>query len=223
MATASKELLAETEDLIRRFDANVNRLQMPAVDPRVFFTIAHGYITKCIYANIDLFEAPDPLLRLNKDFATTFLRAIEGNPHDGWKRAFKVCSGLLGVVNSGIGGNMILRGGLFEGCAGCMANVHINRDLVAALTRERNVSPRDYGNVYIFVVAGNLKAEEWLRGRLMAAVVGTAGMGVGMKINLDFKRWRNDAFQAAYGVAVPNPEASFVSTVEKRGFARGHV
>ncbi len=220
MANPSTELINETQILIGRFDRNIARLQQRPVDLRVFFTIAHAYITKCIFRNIDLFTAPDPLMRLNRDFATTFLNAIEGQPHPGWQRAFKVCSGVGSAARSGFGGLAVMGPTVFEQCAGCMANVHINMDLRQALHRERGVDAQDYGNVYIFVVAGNAYAELWLRGRAKAAIVSTVGMIVGAKVSLDFKVWRNDVFEQSYGKSVPDPDPQFVSTVQGRGFAQ---
>src|SRR5690349_4995549 len=88
-----RTLLNRTNELDISFNKAIAKLaSAPEVDMRLFFTMAHGYITNKIAENIALFSGPNALMRLNDEFATTYLNAINGKPHVGWQKAFKVCA-----------------------------------------------------------------------------------------------------------------------------------
>lgn len=209
-----QSLLNQTDGLIKRFDAAIAILKS-AGDIRVFFTFAHAYITKKIRKHIGLFAAPNALLRLNESFATTFLQAIEGAPHTGWQRAFRVCSGLSTAATEGFVEYVALAPISFEVCGACMAKIHITRDLKDALTAVKGVDAQDYGNVLIFVMEGNLFAEVQIRGRARGALMVMTSMPIANKMNLDAKLWRNQVFTDVYGKTVPEPSATFVSAYHK--------
>ena len=85
-----KKLVKRTEDLKEQFDKAIVKLaHSSSLDLRIFFTMAHGYITGKIGQHVELFAKPNALMRLNDEFATTYLRAINGVPHAHWKRAFE--------------------------------------------------------------------------------------------------------------------------------------
>src|SRR5438128_2485111 len=63
-----------------------------AHDLRWFFAFAHGQITKQINENIRLFQRPNAMIKFNIHFAEEFLRAVNGEPHAQWHRAFQFCS-----------------------------------------------------------------------------------------------------------------------------------
>src|ERR1700730_9739917 len=106
MATADPTLLARTKTLDNQFNKAIVRLADSALDLRLFFTMAHGYITAKIAENIGLFNSPNSLMRLNDSFATTFLKALDGAPHNDWQRAFKVCKAESDAVTSGFIGRL---------------------------------------------------------------------------------------------------------------------
>jgi hypothetical protein len=213
---ADQTLLDRTNELSRQFDAAVAKLKGPPVDLRVFFTLAHGYITRKIARHIDLFANPDALMRLNDSFASTYLKAINGGPHPDWQRAFKVCKGEEDAVRSGFIGLIFVGPVAFEACGACMANVHIHRDLKDALKAVPDVDPQDYGNILIFVTRGNIYAETQIRGVAKGALLIMTAAPLAPKLNLDVKAWRNQVFQDVYGKPVPAPADSFVREVNKR-------
>jgi hypothetical protein len=214
MADIDPGLLQRTKDLGGQFDAAATRL-MVTHDLRIFFTFAHGYITKKIGKHIGLFAAPNPLMRLNDMFATTFLAAINGAPHEGWERAFKVCAGLAKAENAGFVEFLAFAPMSFEVCGGCMAKIHITRDLKDALTKERGVDAQDYGNILIFVNEGHLYAEKMIRGAARAALMVMTSWPVMEKLNMNARVWRNQAFQDAYGKSVPEPDKAFIAAYHR--------
>jgi hypothetical protein len=207
-------LLARTDELVKLFDAAIAKLAA-ANDLRVFFTFAHAYITKKIRKHIGLFAAPNPLLKLNDSFATTFLNAVNGTPHAGWQSAFRVCSGLSTAEREGFLEFVALAPISFEVCGACMAKVHITRDLKDALKAVKGVNPQDYGNVLIFVSEGNLYAEVQIRGRAKGALMLMTSAPIANKMKMNAKLWRNQVFKEVYGQDVPEPSADFVSAYHK--------
>jgi hypothetical protein len=93
VAAIDQLLLERTNTLGSMLDLAAGRLAGPPIDLRIFFTFAHGFITKQIAKHIDLFVNPNALMRLNDRFASTYLNAINGSPHNDWQRAFRVCKG----------------------------------------------------------------------------------------------------------------------------------
>jgi hypothetical protein len=209
-------LLNRTRDLARQFDAAIARLAgTPSIDLRIFFTMAHGYITARIAQCVELFNNPNALMRLNECFATEYLRAINGKPHADWIRAFRVCRAESDAVQSGFVGLVFVGPFATEACGACMASVHIKRDLRDALGKVRDVDPQDYGNVLIFVTEGNLYAESELRGRGLGAAAFVVGQLFVKKLNLNVKQWRNDVYVAAYGKQVPDPSEKFAAAYRR--------
>lgn len=197
------------------FDAAAARLAGPPVDLRIFFTLAHGYITKKIGKHIALFAKPNALMRLNDSFASTYLSAVNGSPHDGWQRAFRVCKGEQDAVRSGFVGLIFMGPIAFESCGACMANIHINRDLRDGLTKITDVDPQDYGNILIFVMEGNLYAETRIRGVAKGAFMVMTSVPFAPRLNLDVKKWRNQVFADCYGKPVPEPSDAFAAAYHK--------
>lgn len=216
MPSIDRALLNRTRMLGTLFDGAVARLAGPPIDLRVFFTLAHGFITKKIAEHIDLFASPNTLMRLNDSFATTYLGAINGAPHHDWQRAFKVCKGELDAVRSGFVGLIFIGPIAFESCGACMASVHIKRDLRDALRKVSNVDAQDYGNILVFVMRGNLYAEAKIRGAAGGALMVMTSLPFAPKLNLDVKAWRNQVFQECYGKSVPEPSKAFVDALNRR-------
>jgi hypothetical protein len=216
MATVDPTLLARTKTLDNQFNKAIVRLADSALDLRLFFTMAHGYITAKIAENIGLFNSPNSLMRLNDSFATTFLKALDGAPHNDWQRAFRVCRAESEAVRSGFVGMIFMGPVAAESCAACMASVHIKRDLRDALLAVRDVDAQDYGNVLIFVEEGNLYAESQLRGQALGTAATMLGLAFAPKLNIDVKKWRNDVFQDCYKIPVPSPSAAFVAAYRKQ-------
>jgi hypothetical protein len=199
------------------FDAAITKYNSTN-DVRAFFTMAHAYITKKIRKHIGLFVAPTPLLRLNDSFATTFLNAVNGHPHEGWQRAFRVCAGLSTAEEEHLFGVISTEkqaGPSYELCASCMAKIHISRDLKDALKAVKGVSAQDYGNILIFVNEGHLFAEVQIRGRARGAFFVMVGVPLANSLNMSAKMWRNQAFKDAYGLEVPDPSTAFVAAYHK--------
>jgi hypothetical protein len=212
MTAIDRALLDRTKQLDTLFDrAIVNLASGAAIDLRIFFTMAHGYITRKIGQHIDVFNSPNPLMRLNDSFATTFLNAINGAPHNDWQRAFRVCKAERDAALSGFVGKIFIAPVATEACAACMANVHIKRDLRDALSKVRDVDAQDYGNVLIFVMEGNIYAEDQFRGRAIGAAAVMVGQMFSKSLNLDVKQWRNDVYRDSYGKQVPDPSAAFAA------------
>ncbi|MFL9995058.1 hypothetical protein PQR34_00490 [Paraburkholderia sediminicola] len=216
MATIDQALLDRTKFLGSQFDAMVLKLAGPPLDLRVFFTLAHGFITKKIAQHIDLFSNPSALMRLNDCFATTYLTAINGSPHNDWEKAFRICKSEQNAMRSGFVGFIFLAPGAFESCGACMANVHIKRDLRDALKKVSDVDPQDYGNILIFVTRGNLYAEVKIRGVGKGALMVMTSLAFVKALNLDVKAWRNQVFQDCYGMPVPDPAEAFVTEINRR-------
>ena len=212
MPEIDKKLLARTQDLARQFDLAIAKLaDSSSIDLRIFFTMAHGYITDRIAQCASLFDSPNALMRLNDSFATEYLRALNGHPHADWSRAFRVCRAESNAVESGFVGLIFVGPVAAEACGACMANVHIKRDLRDALGKVKDVDPQDYGNMLVLVSEGNLYAESQLRDR----VLGTAAFLIGQlfvtQLNLNVKQWRNDVYMSAYGKTVPDPTPAFAA------------
>jgi hypothetical protein len=216
MATVDKTLLERTNLLGGMFDAATAKLTGPPVDLRFFFTVAHGFITKSIAKHIDLFANPNALMRLNDSFASTYLTAINGHPHQGWQKAFRVCNSEQDAVRSGFVGLLAIGPVAFESCGACMAYVHINRDLREALTKVTDVDAQDYGNMLILVQRGNIVAEVKIRGAARGTLAIMASVLLAGKLNLDVKEWRNKVFEDCYRKSVPEPTSSFVTMLNKR-------
>ncbi len=166
-------------------------------DLRWFFAFAHGQITKQINANLTMFQDPNALLRLNIHFAEEFVRALDGQPHDLWKRAFRVCASL------GRNETMLLMEA--EMCGAAMANVHIYVDLANALREVGCISPADYGNMLVFVNRGSLAALVRLRGRAIGSAEAMLNQLAAPMLELEVKAWRNAVFEAACHARVPDP------------------
>jgi hypothetical protein len=220
MAAFDQSLLDRTNALGSSFDAAAMRLASPPIDLRCFFTFAHGFITKNIAKYVDLFTNPNALMRLNDCFATTYLNAINGSPHNDWQRAFRVCKGEQDAVRSGFVGLIFIGPIAFESCGACMANVHIKRDLRDALNKVTDVDPQDYGNILIFVMRGNLYAETRIRGVAKGALMVMTSLPFAPRLNLDVKAWRNQVFQDCYRKPVPEPSDTFVAEVNRRAGIR---
>jgi hypothetical protein len=210
-----QQLLSRTIDLSAQFDHAIANLANATLDLRIFFTVAHKYITSKIARHVELFFNPNELMRLNDCFATTYLAAIKGHPHHDWERAFSICRAESDAVSSGFVGLAFLGPIAAETCAACMANVHINRDLRDALIKIRNVDAQDYGNILIFVEEGNLYAETMLRGRGLGAAAFEIGLLFASMLSLDIKKWRNDVFQRCCNQPVPDPSAEFILAYRK--------
>src|SRR5437879_5711496 len=133
-----------------------------AGDFRWFFTLAHAHITRQINSNLNLFQRPNALLRLNLHFAEEFIRALNGQPHEGWRRAFQFCKALEKASN-----DTSMMVGEVEFCGARMANVHIHIDLSSALSDVGCIPPEDYSNVLVFVNRGALWATVELRGKFI--------------------------------------------------------
>jgi hypothetical protein len=175
-----------------------------AGDLRWFFSYAHGMITQQINRNISAFQRPNALMRLNIHFAEAFIRALDAQPHEVWKRAFRLCQAL----ERGASATSALVGEA-ELCGAAMANVHINVDLTAALREVGCIPPADYGNMLVFVNRGSLAALIRLRGRTLGAAEAMLQHIAAPLVNLEVKAWRNAAFESLCNASVPSVEASF--------------
>lgn len=205
------QLLKRTEELDAQFDRAIAKLATgPAIDLRIFFTMAHGYITGRIAECVRLFTNPNAIMRLNDSFASEYLKAVNGAPHLDWQRAFRVCQAESKAIEEGFVGRMFLGPVAAEACGACMASVHIKRDLRDALRKVRDVDAQDYGNVLVFVTEGNLYAESQLRGRALGAAALCISQFFVDSLNLDVKQWRNEVYQTSYDKPVPDPSDAFV-------------
>jgi hypothetical protein len=216
MTAIDANLVSRTRFLRDQFDRAIVKLAGAAqVDLRIFFTMAHGYITGKIAKYPQLFASPNPLMRLNDAFASTYLKALEGAPHEDWKRAFRVCKAEGDAAFGSFIGLIFLGPVVAESCGACMANVHIKRDLRDALRAVPDVNAQDYGNVLVFVQEANLYAETQLRGRAMGSAAAMVGYAFARKLNLDVKQWRNSVYQECYGKPVPDPSSAFCAEYRK--------
>jgi hypothetical protein len=168
-------------------------------DLRWFFTYAHGRITQQIIRNISAFQRPNALLRLNIHFAEAFIRSLDGQPHEHWKRAFRLCQ--AAEISSYIAPAVdIVK---TESCGAAMAHVHINVDLTAALREVGCIPPSDYSNVLPFVNRASFDALVRLRGQTLGAAEAMLQHLVAPLVGLEVKAWRNAAFESACNVPVP--------------------
>jgi hypothetical protein len=71
------------------------------------------------------------------------------------------------------------------------------------------ISPRDYGNMLVFVNRGALAATNKLRGRVIGTAATMIMQIVGPLMDLDVKAWRNAAFEACKR-KVPDPDSQFL-------------
>ena len=169
-------------------------------DLRWFFAYAHGQITKQINANLDKFQRPNALIRLNIHFAEQFIRAVGGQPHADWQRAFRKCAALQrsATDTSALAGEA-------EFCGAAMARVHIEIDLGAALEEIGCIPPQDYGNMLVFVNRGSLAALSRLRGRVVGASEAILQRFVAPLVDLEVETWRNAAYMKVCQTPVPAP------------------
>lgn len=174
-------------------------------DFRWLFAFAHGQITKQINQHISRFQRPNALLRLNRHFAEQFLRDVNQQPHDGWKRAFKACHAL----QQGSEDTSLLMGEV-EFCGAAMASIHIHIDLAAALDEIGCIPPQDYGNMLVFVKRGSLAALVRLRGRALGAAEAMLEQLIAPFLKLEVKVWRNTVYKSACNIPVPNPDPKFI-------------
>jgi len=219
MADYDKKLLAETYELGFQFDQAAKTLAGPPVDLRIFFTFAHGFITKKSPKHIDLLRSPKARNGRYNHFAWTYLSNLSGHPNASWEKAFKVCSGQMDAMRSGLITAAIVGCSAYEICGCCMANVHINVDLKNALDEVRDVDAQDYGNVLIFVQLGNFYAEKQIRGAMRAALMIMTATPFQQWLNLDVKQWRNTVYEKSYGLkggSVPDPDPAFTREIGKR-------
>lgn len=219
MAIVDNKLLARTKQLDVTFNSVAHRLAMNG-DLRVFFTRSHGYITKKIAKHIDLFENPNSLMRLNEAFATVYLSAINGSPHQGWREAFRICEALdkNAIHAKGLLDSIILwpyAVTALEKCAGCMAKVHISQDLRNALIQVKDVDSQDYGNILVFVIEGHLYAEVKSRGQIGGAFQFMISIPVMEWLKTNAKIWRNQVFEQVYKKKVPDPSPGFIAAYHK--------
>jgi len=175
-----------------------------AGDFRWFFALAHAHITRQINTNLTLFQRPNALLRLNLHFAEEFIRALNGQAHDGWKRAFQFCK----VLEKNSRENPALVGEV-EFCGARMANIHIHVDLARALNEVGCIPPEDYGNVLVFVNRGALAATIELRGKFLGVSETIANQFIAPLVDLDVKAWRNTVYQKTCNAVVPAPQQKF--------------
>jgi len=219
MADVDQDLLNRTKQLGEMFDAAVARFDAKS-DLRVFFTRSHGYITKKIGTHINLFKNPNSLMRLNDSFATVYLNAINGSPHQGWQQAFRICGALdqHAVHAKGWLASLFLlpySATALENCAGCMAKVHISQDLRNALIQVTDVDPEDYGNILVFVLEGQLYAEAKSRGRAGGSAMFAVSVPFMEALKMNAKLWRNEAFEQVYKKTVPDPSPTFIEAYHK--------
>ncbi len=170
-----------------------------AGDYRWFFALAHGEITREMNLNITKFQQPNAIMRLNQNFAWEFIRALNGQPHEQWRRAFAFCQSLQ---KASIPGDVEL-------CGAKMANVHIHVDLSTALKEVGCIPPEDYANVLVFVNRGALRAQVKLRGKFLGVTETIASQLAAPIVKLDVKVWRNAVYEKACNAFVPDPQPDF--------------
>jgi hypothetical protein len=171
---------------------------------RWFFTLAHGEITRLINKNIESFQRPNALMLLNIHFAEQFVRALWGQPHQGWQKAFNACKALQS--NAELNPALI---GEIEFCGAAMANVHILVDLSDALDKVGCIPPEDYGNMLVFVNHGSMAAVVDLRGRALGSLEMIVQYFLAPMVDLEVKVWRNAAYKDRCNVPVPDPNPTF--------------
>ncbi|MCS6303730.1 MAG: hypothetical protein H8K07_08700 [Nitrospira sp.] len=173
-------------------------------DFRWFFTYAHAKITEQINTNLTAFQRPNALLRFNIHFAEEFLKAVAGEPHEKWKKAFGVCK----AFEKG-GSSTLFLVGEVELCGATMANVHIHIDLAAAIRDVGCLPPADYANMLVFVNRGALAATIRLRGKAVGVAETLFNQITAPFIGLEVKAWRNTVYQNACNSLVPDVEPAF--------------
>ncbi|MBA2436047.1 MAG: DUF4157 domain-containing protein, partial [Chthoniobacterales bacterium] len=179
-------------------------------DLRWFFAFAHASITQQINQNLSLFQRPNALLRLNIHFAEEFLRAVYGQPHEVWQRAFRDCNAL----GRGAAATSALVGEA-ELCGAAMANVHINVDLTAALREVGCIPPSDYSNMLVFVNRGALAALVRLRGQALGAAEAMVQHVIAPLLDLEVRAWRNAAYSSVCNTQVPAVKPEFSSRIDR--------
>jgi hypothetical protein len=178
-------------------------------DFRWFFAYAHGKITEQINENVSAFQRPNALLRLNIHFAHEFLKAICGEPHAPWKKAFSVCK----AFEKGSGRTAFLVGEI-ELCGAAMANVHIHVDLAAAIRDVGCIPPSDYSNMLLFVNRGAREAVVRLRGKVIGIAETILNRLTAPLVDLEVKAWRNAVYDHACHARVHAVETDFVRRVK---------
>jgi hypothetical protein len=178
-------------------------------DFRWFFAFAHGKITQQINNNLGAFQRPNALIRLNIHFAEEFLRAIDGLPHQAWKRAFRVCQSLQNASQ-----NTAILVGELELCGAAMANVHIHVDLAAAIREVGCIPPDDYSNMLVFVNRGALAAVVRLRGIVLGSLETVFQRFAEPIVKLEVKAWRNAVYEGACYMMVPEVGQDFVKRIK---------
>lgn len=225
--------------LLKQLDGIQQRIQewsdqwFETDDARWFFAHAQAYILRQIIANIRTFpEAErDVLLRVSIHFGKSFLEAIlkeESKPFwrdvleevgpppiwssDQWERAFAACK----LVRRAEDGRMRtptppIRVDV-EACGALMANVHITKDLPAALRSESvRISPQSYSNLVIFVEAGAESAIRKLRWWGMEQLELTIKRRFVPRLE---KMWRNQVYRDLYDQDVPPEDPKFTEQVQ---------
>ena len=211
---ATEESVPVKQSLVNKNEAIENRLFTVAnhyrdnEDLRWFFTYTHAMITRQINDNIDLFQRPNALIRLNMDFALTFLEALEGEPHKFWKQAFRECQALEQASEK-----TAFLVGETEACGARMANVHISVDLKNSLQKVGCIPPEDYGNMLVLVKRGSLAALSELRGDVVGAAQAMGQHVVSPVLDLEIEEWRNAAYSGICGTEVPSVDPSFSEKV----------
>lgn len=208
MAAIDPKLKIETLRIEKELFAASEKFEKDG-DFRWFFSYAHAKITEQINKNLNLFRDPNAVIRLNAHFASEYLKAASGQPHEAWSKAFKICKAL----EKNAPNNPALVGEV-ELCGAQMANVHIHVDLANALREVGCIDRNDYGNILTFVLRGNLAAENKLRGKFGGATMFLLSALVGPKLNMDVKKWRNAAYTEVCAGTVPDPEKSFQSQIQ---------
>ncbi len=190
------------KDLLQKADVYYKK-----EDFRWFFTYAHAKITQQINRNIRKFQRPNALMEFNIHFAEAFINAIDGQPHQEWKKAFQYCKALENNSDK----NILLIGEI-EFCGARMANVHINVDIRKTLEEVGCIPQQDYANMLIFINRGSLAALKRLRGRFWGSWEAIFDKLVVSKVtNLNVTQWRNVAYQMVCKKPVSNPSRSFLS------------
>jgi Family of unknown function (DUF5995) len=200
-------LLAKNRELEQRMLSAADRYYAQQ-DFRWFFAYAHGKITEQINMHLSAFQRPNALLRLNIHFAQEFIKAVDGEPHEQWKKAFRVCK----AFERGSADTAFLVGEV-ELCGAAMANVHIHIDLAAAIRDVGCIPQSDYGNMLVFVNRGALAATVRLRGKTIGVAETILSQLTAPLVDLEVKSWRNAVYENACYATVPAVESDFVRRI----------
>jgi hypothetical protein len=190
-------LLRERNRAIERALLDAAEAYLARADLRWFFAYAHGMITKQINENLSSFREPNALLTLNIHFAEEFIRAIDGQGHEFWVKAFHLCAALQKSETA-----LLMEA---EMCGAAMANVHIHVDLANALRHVGCIPSGDYADMLVFVNRGSLAALVRLRGKAVGAGEAMLQQIAAPMMNLEVKAWRNAVFEAMCKSKVPDP------------------